>query len=258
VVNLVYSNGSLAATPFTDNNPPGYAGMNLATVRSTDNDWGANIQIGEVVGIYGALSDTQRAALDAYLNYKWAGGTEAPFPTYAQEASGALPAASVVNMSDNTVLDINDNIATIGGLSGPDTAQVLLGPGTAGSAVLTVGGNASSEFAGTITGSGVLVKAGDGSLTLSGSNDYTQGTVVHGGTLQIGSPTALPAGGSLTIGEGDAVGLSGGLVAAAAGQAVPDSCPAAPVPEPGTLALLAATALFAVGGWLRGKGFGIS
>ncbi|NQE28425.1 peptidase [Herbaspirillum seropedicae] len=42
---------------------------------------------------------------------------------------------------------------------------------------------------------GSLVKTGDGSLTLSGNNSYTGGTRLEGGTLGVGSSTALGTGG---------------------------------------------------------------
>ncbi|BBC73767.1 conserved hypothetical protein [Altererythrobacter sp. B11] len=38
-------------------------------------------------------------------------------------------------------------------------------------------------FAGDISGNGLLVKNGDGTLTLTGNNSYTNGTVINGGTL---------------------------------------------------------------------------
>ncbi|MFZ3483198.1 autotransporter outer membrane beta-barrel domain-containing protein [Sphingomonas sp. 3-13AW] len=45
-------------------------------------------------------------------------------------------------------------------------------------------------FSDTISGAGQLVKSGDASLTLTGTNTYTGGTIVNGGTLK-GSTTAL-------------------------------------------------------------------
>src|SRR5262245_53079706 len=49
-------------------------------------------------------------------------------------------------------------------------------------------------FAGTISGSGGLVKEGEGTLTLSGNNSYTGGTLVNEGTLAVGSSAALGTG----------------------------------------------------------------
>src|SRR5262249_53675283 len=51
-----------------------------------------------------------------------------------------------------------------------------------------------TTFSGTISGSGSLVKEGEGTLMLSGNNSYTGGTLVNEGTLAVGSSTALGTG----------------------------------------------------------------
>ena len=51
-----------------------------------------------------------------------------------------------------------------------------------------------TTFSGTISGSGSLVKEGEGTLTLWGNNSYTGGTLVNEGTLAVGSSTALGTG----------------------------------------------------------------
>jgi autotransporter-associated beta strand protein len=80
-----------------------------------------------------------------------------------------------------------------------------------------------------------LSMTGTGTLVLSGSNNYTGGTTVNGGTLIVTNIAAIADGTSLTVGN----------PAAFPAPAVPAavvSAPTAisPVPEPGTLALLAA------------------
>ena len=88
-----------------------------------------------------------------------------------------------------------------------------------------------------------LVASGDGTLVLSGSNSYSGGTSVEGGTLLMTSAEALPAGTPLTLGAGGTL-----LFDPSAAEAAPPaevggdgSVSAAAVPEPGILALLAAT-----------------
>jgi autotransporter-associated beta strand protein len=91
---------------------------------------------------------------------------------------------------------------------------------------------------GNISGSQGLIKTGDYKLTLSGTNTYTGGTTVSGGELIATSRYALPDGSNLTVGDGS-------LFTPAA--VVPSEATAA-VPEPGTLALVAAgVVLFGVG-----------
>jgi autotransporter-associated beta strand protein len=49
---------------------------------------------------------------------------------------------------------------------------------------------------------GSLTKAGDGTLTLTGSNAYSGGTTITGGTLKIEGRNQLPGNGGITIGTG--------------------------------------------------------
>ena len=94
-------------------------------------------------------------------------------------------------------------------------------------------------YGGNISGSGSLAKDGPLSLTLSGSNDYTGGTLVNAGTLYATDYSALPDGSSLTIGAGGTF-VFDPTEAGAAGETAGGA--AAAVPEPGTWALLIAGA----------------
>jgi fibronectin-binding autotransporter adhesin len=81
-----------------------------------------------------------------------------------------------------------------------------LGSGSYGGAILDnatllFGTSASQTLNSAISGSGSLVQAGPGTLTLAGGNSYTGGTSVTGGTLAITGGTQA-AGGALTIGAG--------------------------------------------------------
>jgi autotransporter-associated beta strand protein len=94
-----------------------------------------------------------------------------------------------------------------------------------------------------------LSLSGDGKLVLSGSDNYTGGTTVDGGTLDVTNPSALPDGSALTVGS-DATAFGASSSAPAAFQDSP-----AAVPEPGTLALLAAGGLaWFAARFLRGRG----
>jgi autotransporter-associated beta strand protein len=53
-----------------------------------------------------------------------------------------------------------------------------------------------------MSGSGSLTKIGAGVLTVSGNNSYTGGTTVSAGTFRLGSSTALPTMGALTVNGG--------------------------------------------------------
>jgi autotransporter-associated beta strand protein len=82
---------------------------------------------------------------------------------------------------------------------------------------------------------GGLTKLGSGTLILSGTNTYLGGTKVENGELIVSSPAAIDAnnvGTNLYVGT--SLSLFSGAIAADAGH------PAAAVPEPATVALVAA------------------
>ena len=122
------------------------------------------------------------------------------------------------------------------------------------------------KITGIIEGAGALLKAGDGTLILNGTSNYTGGTVVTAGTVIQIKSSALPKDHSLTIGAGaklvyDPNGFDAGpmiLSSPLAASPVLMSSPLNPVPEPSTLALLAAGLVVGFGAWRRKrKGLGI-
>ncbi|MEI6240943.1 MAG: autotransporter-associated beta strand repeat-containing protein [Planctomycetia bacterium] len=92
------------------------------------------------------------------------------------------------------------NAFTFGGLSGTSSGagyDIALrnNAGTPAAIALTVGGNnASTTYAGALSGSGSLTKTGSGTLTLSGSNTYSGVTTASGGVLQFATPASLYSG----------------------------------------------------------------
>jgi autotransporter-associated beta strand protein len=168
-----------------------------------------------------------------------------------------LPTSSPLTVSGGT-LDLNGwnqhTTATVSVQSGAVQNGTLINTGAdydAQSGAISAG----------LAGSAGLIKSGDGVLTLSGTNTYAGGTLVHQGTLQISNGRAVPPGTVLTIDAGASVVFSNGIIGtsssagAAASPVSPGIAPAA-VPEPGTLLLfvVGAAAMIAVavrrqGGW---------
>jgi outer membrane autotransporter protein len=110
-------------------------------------------------------------------------------------AVNTFSSASAFMVASGATLDLAGFNQTIGSLAGAGSV-------TLGAATLTTNGDDSdTTFSGTISGSGRLVKVGEGTLTLSGNNSYQGGTIVSAGTLAVGSSRALGTG-PLTLADG--------------------------------------------------------
>ena len=111
-----------------------------------------------------------------------------------------LPASTNLVMSGSGGFDLNGTSQTVASLSSSaTTTQLILSSG----GVLTTNGNASTTFAGSISGNGGLVKAGTGTLGLTGSNNgnFLGSTTINAGTLQATNGSSLGSG-LLTLNNG--------------------------------------------------------
>lgn len=96
-------------------------------------------------------------------------------------------------------LDLNGFNQELSSISGGGTSggNITLGAGT-----LTVNSTATTTFAGSISGTGGLIKNNSGSLVLSGVNSYSGSTVINGGSLTFS--TSFPAGSNLSLSNNSA------------------------------------------------------
>ncbi len=101
------------------------------------------------------------------------------------QAFGNLSAVTTADVA-GALLELNNFSQTIGSLAGGGTTG---GNVTLGNATLTTGGgNASTSYAGVISGtSGSLIKTGTGNFTLTNNSTYTGATTISAGILEIGS-----------------------------------------------------------------------
>jgi len=70
---------------------------------------------------------------------------------------------------------------------------------TLGSKTLTDNQSTTTTFSGDIGGTGGLTKSGVGTLTLSGTNDYSGGTTISAGTLKVTGGAALSGSGAVSV-----------------------------------------------------------
>ncbi len=106
-------------------------------------------------------------------------------------ATDRIYTGSAVTVAAGATFDLNDFNQTIGSLAG--AGSVALGNTTGG--ILTLGGdNTSTAFSGGITGPGSLVKVGNGTLSLTGSNAFTGTFTLQAGTVAANTGAALGAG----------------------------------------------------------------
>ncbi len=189
---------------------------------------GSTLEIGDPVNLNGqTVTKTGGGTLLFDVNFSADSGT-----LQANAGAVAVGAQAIVSPS---LLDISGN-------------SQLTGSGTIQSTVLYES-SAASRFDGSIVGAGnsLIVNAGSGSLTLTGSNTYRGGTEVLGGTLIEANASAIADGSSLIVGSRTTL----------FDIAIPDAAAATapqPVPEPSTFTLIAAaTALLAGDRWRSRK-----
>jgi fibronectin-binding autotransporter adhesin len=169
--------------------------------------------------------------------------------TLTVTGGAALADAVAVNVAGGATFNVAQSEA-IGSLAGVAGSSATI---AAGQTLTTGGNNASTEFAGVISGAnGALTKAGTGTFTLSGSNTYTGGTTISAGTLAITNDAALGtgivqlAGGGL-LSDGD-VSLAqtvfgSGNIAATTGSTLTlsDLAMVGPIATPSTVSIGSAT-----------------
>jgi autotransporter-associated beta strand protein len=216
---------------------------NMWLGRSEYGDNDANATYQNVTIYNGALTQSQVVALNV-------AGPDASLPSLVPilttAAAPALPSTTPVTVAPNATFDVNGGTQQIASLNDatPGNGGSVVNSNTSNVAVLTLSPTGSATFSGPISGDISLVLNGPGTQVLAGNNTYSAGTIVEAGTLVLNNSEAIPDGSSLIVGQGAASlfapAIAGPSIAAASGGAEA-------VPEPGSLALLAAGA---VGAWL--------
>ncbi len=164
-------------------------GRNLTVASTTDTTFA-----GMIAGSSG-LDKTGSGTLTLAGANTYTGTTSITAGTLALGAGGSIAHSSLVSVRAGGTLDIahggDQTLQTLAGVAG---ATVALGANT-----LTTGAAADAAFAGTIIGSGGVIKSGTGTWTLLGTNSYTGDTAVDAGTLQIGTGGSIASSSAVTL-----------------------------------------------------------
>jgi len=115
--------------------------------------------------------------------------------------TGTTTLGSAGRLNSGSSLTVNSGQLTLGGAESVASIAGTGGTIALGANTLTTGG-ASTTYAGTISGTGGLTKAGTGNQTLTGNNTFTGATAVTGGTLTANATHALSSTSGITIATG--------------------------------------------------------
>lgn len=163
---------------------------------------GANTYSGGTTVSAGVLQGTTTSLQGAIVNNASVAFNQTNNGTYAGNMSGG---GSLTKLGTGTVILTGTNSYT-GGTT--VSGGVLQGHTTSlqgsivNNASVVFDQASAGTYAGNMSGSGSLTKIGAGVLTVSGNNSYTGGTTVSAGTFRLGSATALPTDGALTVNGG--------------------------------------------------------
>ena len=196
-----------------------------------------NLQSG--VSHDGGLTKSGPGTLFLAGSNNYNGGTQVQEGVLQVGNSSALGVGGLA--ANGGTLDLEGNSVTVNSLSG--AAGIITDYGFfGGTTTLTVNQATNTTFGGQIidgaTNLVALSLTGSGRLTLTGTDSYTGGTTVSGGALIVANAGGLANGSSLTVGDASAFAPAPVVPSSAGGSGL--NAAIAAVPEPGTLALLAA------------------
>jgi autotransporter-associated beta strand protein len=150
-----------------------------------------------VISGVGSLVKTGTGTLTLGAANSYSGGTFVTGGTLTAGIANAFGTGTLTVTAPGAV-NLANFATTVGGLAGDGNIAL-------GSAILTVNGSGSTAYSGVLSGTGRLIKSGNGTLILNGVNTYTGSTTINDGMLVVNGSLA----GTLTIGATGKLGGSG-------------------------------------------------
>ena len=175
-------------------------GVSTGTVTYANSISGTGLNTG---GVTTAINKTGTGTLALSATNNFTGNVKITGGTVSIATTANLgDVSNGVVMSNGTTLAITGTTTLANGrafsIAGSSTIDVATGATTTLQGVIADGASAGS-----------LVKSGDGTLLLSGTNTYTGSTAINAGTMRAGSANAVPNGTGLTIGATGAFDMNG-------------------------------------------------
>jgi autotransporter-associated beta strand protein len=178
-------------------------------------DRGDNITVANAIGGTGSLTQAGGGTTALTNANTYGGATAVTAGTLADGVDNAVPATTALTVAGGATMDLNGHQQAVAAVGGTGTVA-----DTAGAATFSVNNSAADTFPGSLTGANLtLTAAGNGTLTLTGTNSYGTTMINPTATLQIGAgSTAGTLGtgnvtdnGSLALDRSDSITLTNAI-----------------------------------------------
>ncbi len=171
--------------------------ITLGSATLTVNQSGSNSYSGIISGT-GNVTKAGSGTLTLNGANTYTGTTTINAGTLKAGAANVISSSTPVTLANvaSAAFDLNNFNQSIGSLSGGGATG---GNIALGSATLTINQTSANSYAGIISGSGAVTKAGSSTITLSGANTYTGTTTVNAGSLQAGAANVISSSNAVTL-----------------------------------------------------------